>query len=173
MEAPPKNLFIVAPSPSPMYPCDVEDYPISTATAISDSQPNSKVNLMKSYFDRVESPFRNCSKERKGKCLTKQAWPLIRSFQLLGLFPLTLPCKSCTVSHSWVSIPTLMNLLIIVGNIFGSIGISKYASRYLVKYSGTDFYATTITMLVQLLATIFTFAAGSFSAKYFCRGSRT
>ncbi len=104
-------------------------------------------------------------------CLCKVLKPLLKMCRLFGLFPVRHNEETCTMSHSWVSLPALVNITWFFVITFLSFVLYSRASSLLQKILvGTDFYTFSIVFVAESSASSFIFLAGSFNAPHFSMG---
>ncbi len=131
--------------------------------------------ISENYF-KMEStgfhPGRMKSATTQGckRCLTKQAMPLIATYQALGIFPVNYSCRNCKLSHYWISIPSLINMSFLVGDILASVFVFQSVIRLFERFRGTDMYTGILVAIAQFVSTLLTYAAGNFGADSFCKG---
>jgi len=119
------------------------------------------------YARRIRTAMRSDCSEDKDGCLTTAAIPLQAAFQLLGIFPISFCKKNCTLTHFWFSFPALHNLFFFIGNIVAIIIISRFLSKGLGKFRGTDSYTFVCVLASQFASTLVVFGAGNFKAPHF------
>jgi hypothetical protein len=119
--------------------------------------------------------FKNACRKGEGRCLCSALMPLLRSFQVFGIFPVRHEREICTVTHSWTSPYALINLLWILGNLAVPIFIfnSSVATAFISAFRGTDYYTVVLVSITQFTATVGIFLAGNFSGSEFCEGKLT
>ncbi len=162
MEFKVKNVFT---SSGKTYPIELEAIPNPNSGNYFQMEPTGfypETTIM-------NSSSRDCEKEGR-RCLTKQATPLIFTYQAMGIFPVSYSSKTCKLRHAWFSFPSLINLFLFFANVLASIFVFRYLNQLFIRFRGTDLYTAILVTLTQFVSTILTYSAGNFASQSFCKG---
>ena len=108
----------------------------------------------------------------KHACICTALRPLLKAFQILGIFPISHDASTCKMGHSWFSPFAFINFAWFSGNISLCIYMYTFASNYISEFKGVDFYTISLVLILQWTTTVLVFFSGNFNSAEFCKGEQ-